>query len=167
MRRYPAVTRANPTVGLPLRGELMATRVSTSSAATVFAQDPALLAALMLDQAGGNPSAVRSLAELCHQAGALDEARQLYERLVVVAPEDAKALAEILNRRRSPPPPAPDDAWPESKHVSSVLPQTQEYLRRVRPYVVGAVDDYDVARLFGIERSRLNRYELQVTCHGD
>jgi Rps23 Pro-64 3,4-dihydroxylase Tpa1-like proline 4-hydroxylase len=183
-----------------------------ASATTVFGQNPALLTALMLDQKDGNPSAFRSLAELCRQAGALEEARQLYERLAELAPEDtkARALAEILNRRPLPASSTPDEAWPTpfvrlldffpaevhaeaqamteealpdfvasaiyrdghdlvdlTGRVSLVLSQPKAYSRRFRPHVAAAVDECDVAGVLGIERNQLQRYEMQVTCHGD
>ncbi len=195
-----------------LWGGPMATEPPTSPAATVFGQDPAVPTALMLDQRGGDPSSFRGLAELCRQAGALDEARQLYERVAELAPDDAMALAliEILNRRPSPRPPSPDTAWPTpfvrlldflpadahaeiqamtvealpdfvasevyrdghgavdpSRRVSSVLARLEAHSRRFRPHVVTAVDDYDIPAVLGIERAKLQRYELQVTCHGD
>ena len=46
---------------------------------------------------------LRSLGDLCRQAGALEEARQLFGRVVELAPDDVKSkmLADILNHRRS------------------------------------------------------------------
>ena len=192
--------------------ELMASDSSAIARDTVFGKNPSVLAELMLDQKDGNPSAFRSLAELCRQAGALDEARQLYERLAVLAPADARAraLTEILNRRPVSSPPAVDVVWPTpfvrlldffpaevhaevkamtadslaqfvasavyrdgqglidlSGRVSAVLPKSKAFSRRFRPFIAAAVVDHDIARVLGVEPSKLRRYEMQVTCHGD
>jgi SM-20-related protein len=201
-----------PTVIKSRDRDAMASDTSASTTATVFGKNPAVLAELMLDQKHGDPSAFRSLAELCRQAGALDEARRLYERLAELAPTDdeARALAEIFNGRPSPAPPGANVAWPTpfvrvldffptdvhaevkamtadalpqfvasevyrdgqgmvdlSGRVSSVLPKSKAFSRRFRPFVEAAVDDHDVAGVLGIERRTLQRYEMQLTCHGD
>jgi hypothetical protein len=54
-----------------------------------------------------------------------------------------------------------------SRRVSSVLLNPVAHSRLFLPRVEAAVDRLDIARVLGLERGRLRRYELQVTCHAD
>jgi hypothetical protein len=70
-------------------------------------------AAVALNRQNVKPSVLYGIAEQCRKAGALDEARRLFERIVELEPDPkARALADILNRRRSPPPITEDAVWP-------------------------------------------------------
>jgi SM-20-related protein len=182
------------------------------SFARVFGQDPAVLTALMLDQDGGDPSALRGLAELCRQAGALHEAQQLYARLERLGPGDdrTRSLAAILAGCAPLPPPSPGTYWPtpfvrlfdflppdlhaevltitraalpgfaasqvdsgyakgidRSRRASSVLADVEAYKVHLQTRLAAAIVDHDVPTTLGVSPSRLNRYDLQVTCHGD
>jgi Rps23 Pro-64 3,4-dihydroxylase Tpa1-like proline 4-hydroxylase len=88
--------------------------VVTEAFARVFGQDPAILSALMLDQSSADPAALRGLAELCREAGAIEEARQLYSRLADVQPDDVKtqAMLDVLTGRRTLPAARPGEIWP-------------------------------------------------------
>jgi Rps23 Pro-64 3,4-dihydroxylase Tpa1-like proline 4-hydroxylase len=171
-----------------------------------------MFVALMLDQGEGDPAAFRGLAELCRQTGALDEARQLYARVVELEPADAKsrALVAVLDGQPMPRPANGGAAWPTpfvrvldflpsdihaevraitlealprfvasgvyeegrgridpSQRMSSVLPQPAAHRRLFLPYVEEAVERCGVAGVLGVDPIRLQRYELQVTHHGD
>ena len=186
--------------------------MATDVGPTVFGLDPSVLVDLMLEQDGVDALAFRNMAELCRQAGALDEASRLYQRVVTIEPDDAKstALVAILAGRPSPQPVATDVAWPSrfvrienflspevrerlwcmttdamstfvasgiyrdgegrvdpTQRVSLVLPNPVAFGALVQPYVVAAVDEFEVAAVLGIDRHELQHYELQVTYHGD
>jgi len=63
MPRYPEVTRANPTVGCPCEVNWWRREFPPHLRRLPSRRTAALLAALILDQPGGNPPAFRSLAD--------------------------------------------------------------------------------------------------------
>jgi hypothetical protein len=182
------------------------------SSVKVFGQDPTILAELMLEQEGGDPGAVRGLAELCRQAGAIREARDLYARVTELEPDDERAqiMITVLDGSGAPAPPSdgsyrptpfvrlfdflpPDlhaevlsmtrDALPKfeaaqinsgyakgvdrSRRSSLVLAEVKAYRQRFQKRLAATIDEHDVPARLGVDRARLKRYDLQVTCHGD